>query len=116
MRNPYVTAFSHPTGRLLERREPYAVDLAAVIAGSRDTGTWLEINGGPERLDLPDAWVRMAIEAGATLVINSDAHAVEELDWMEYGVSVARRGWATKAPFANALPLDAMLAKRKARP
>ena len=116
MRNPYVTAFSHPTGRLLERRDPYAVDLAAVIATSRETGTWIEVNGGPERLDLPDIWVRKALEAGITLVLNSDAHAVEELDWMEYAVSVARRGWATKASVANALPLDAMLAKRKPRP
>ena len=116
MRNPYVTAFSHPTGRLLERRDPYAVDLAAVIATSRETGTWIEVNGGPERLDLPDIWVRKALEAGVTLVLNSDAHAVEELDWMEYAVSVARRGWATKASVANALPLDAMLAKRKPRP
>ena len=116
MRNPYVTAFSHPTGRLLERREPYAVDLAAVIEAGRQTGTWIEVNGGPERLDLPDVWVRKATEAGATLVLNSDAHAVEELDWTEYATAVARRGWATKAPIANALPLEAMLAKRKPRP
>ena len=116
MRNPYVTAFSHPTGRLLERREPYAVDLSAVIAGARETGTWLEVNGGPERLDLPDIWVRKAIEAGVTLVLNSDAHATGELDWMEFAVANTRRGWATKAPVANTLPLDAMLAKRKARP
>jgi DNA polymerase (family 10) len=116
MRNPYVTAFSHPTGRLLERRDPYAVDLAAVLAAAKETGTWLEINGGPERLDLPDIWVRKATEAGVRLVANSDAHAVEELDWMEYAVSVGRRGWATKASFANALPLDEMLAARKPRP
>jgi DNA polymerase (family 10) len=116
IRDPYVTAFSHPTGRLLERREPYAVDLAAVIAAARETGTWLEINGGPERLDLPDIWVRKATEAGVTLVLNSDAHAIEELDWMEYAVSVARRGWVTKTSVANALPLEEMLAKRKHRP
>src|SRR5437867_5652639 len=116
MRNPYVTAFSHPTGRLLERREPYAVDLSAVIAGARETGTWLEVNGGPERLDLPDIWVRKAIEAGLTLVLNSDAHATGELDWMEFAVANTRRGWSTKAPVANTLPLDAMLATRKARP
>jgi DNA polymerase (family 10) len=116
MRNPYVTQFSHPTGRLLERRDPYAVDLDAVIAGSIETGTWIEINGGPERLDLPDVWVRKAIAAGATLVCDSDAHRVEELDWMEYSVSVARRGWATSASVANTLALEAMLAKRKKRP
>jgi DNA polymerase (family 10) len=116
IRNPYVTAFSHPTGRLLERRDPYAVDLAAIIAAAKETGTWLEVNGGPERLDLPDIWVRKAIEAGVYLVTNSDAHAVEELDWMEYAVANARRGWCTKASIANALPLNAMLAARRARP
>ena len=115
MHNPYVTAFSHPTGRLLERRDPCAVDLAAVIDGAIETGTWLEVNGGPERLDLPDIWVRKAIEKNVTLVLNSDAHAVEELEWTEYATSVARRGWATKASVANALELDAMLAKRKPR-
>jgi len=116
MRNPYVTAFSHPTGRLLERRDPYEVDLAQVIAGAKETGTWLEVNGGPERLDLPDIWVRKATEAGVRLVLNSDAHAVEELDWMEYAMANARRGWITKAPIANALPLEEMLAARKPRP
>ena len=116
MANPYVTAFSHPTGRLLERRDPYDVDLAAVIAGAKATGTWLEVNGGPERLDLPDVWVRKATEAGVRLVLNSDAHAVEELDWMEYATANARRGWITKSSIANALPLDAMLAARKPRP
>ena len=116
LRNPYVTAFSHPTGRLLERRDPYAVDLAAVIVAAKETGTWLEVNGGPERLDLPDIWVRKAIEGGVRLVTNSDAHAIEELDWMEYAVANARRGWATSAVLANTLPIDAMLAARKPRP
>ena len=116
MANPYVTAFSHPTGRLLERRDPYEVDLARVIEGAKKTGTWLEVNGGPERLDLPDIWVRKATEAGVRLVLNSDAHAVEELDWMEYATANARRGWITKGSIANALPLDAMLAARKPRP
>jgi DNA polymerase (family X) len=116
MRNPYVTAFSHPTGRLLERRDPYEVDLARVIAGAKETGTWLEVNGGPERLDLPDIWVRKATEAGIRLVLNSDAHQVAELDWMEYAMANARRGWITKRDIANALPLDDMLAARKPRP
>src|SRR5437867_3134279 len=82
MRHPFVTAISHPTGRLLEKREPYAVDLDAVIATAVETGTWIEVNGGPERLDLPDVWIRKAVERGATLVVNSDAHAMEELAWM----------------------------------
>ena len=116
LRNPYVTALSHPTGRLLERRDPYDVDLNSVIVAAKETGTWLEVNGGPERLDLPDVWVRKAIAGGVRLVTNSDAHATEELDWMEYAVANARRGWASQDVIANALPLDAMLAARKPRP
>src|SRR5437879_406719 len=68
MRHPLVTALSHPTGRLLEKREPHAVDLDAVIDAAVETGTWIEVNGGPERLDLPDTWVRKAIDRGTTLV------------------------------------------------
>src|SRR5262249_28645465 len=67
MRHPLVTAISHPTGRLLERREPYAVDLDAVIDAAVETGTRIEVNGGPERLDLPDTWITRAVERGATL-------------------------------------------------
>jgi len=87
-----------------------------VIAGAKATGTWIEVNGGPERLDLPDVWIRKATEVGVTLVCNSDAHRVEELDWMEYSVATARRGWASVAPIVNTLELDALLAKRKPRP
>src|SRR6184192_1974807 len=87
MRHPFVTAISHPTGRLLEKREPYAVDLDAVIAAAIETGTWIEVNGGPERLDLPDTWIRKAVDRGATVVVDSDAHAMEELEWMELGIA-----------------------------
>jgi len=112
MRHPLVTAISHPTGRLLERRDPYDVDLDAVIEAAVATGTRLEVNGGPERLDLPDWAVRKAVEKGATLVIDSDAHAVEELEWTEYGAANARRGWATADRVDNTRGLDAVL-KRK---
>src|SRR5437868_2395687 len=112
MRHPLVTAISHPTGRLLERRDPYDVDMDAVIAAAVTTGTRLEVNGGPERLDLPDWAVRKAMENGATLVIDSDAHAVEELDWTIYGAATARRGWATAERVGNTRGLDAVL-KRK---
>ncbi|MDE3101038.1 MAG: DNA polymerase/3'-5' exonuclease PolX [Chloroflexota bacterium] len=104
-----VNAISHPTGRLLERRDPYEVDLEAVIAAAVRTKTRLEVNGGPERLDLSDVAVRRAIDAGVMLVCNSDAHAVEELDQMEYAVATARRGWATKARVQNAMPLTELL-------
>ena len=115
MRHPLVTAISHPTGRLLERRDPYDVDMDAVIEAAVETGTPLEVNGGPERLDLPDRAVRQAMERGATLVINSDAHAVEELEWTAYGAATARRGWATADRVRNTRPLDALLAGRKVR-
>jgi DNA polymerase (family 10) len=115
MRHPLVTQISHPTGRLLERRDPHALDLQALIDAAVETGTWIEVNGGPERLDLPDIWVRKAIDKGVTLVANSDAHSTEELDWMEFAVSTARRGWASRAVLANTMGLDEMLARRKRR-
>jgi DNA polymerase (family 10) len=115
VRHPLVTAISHPTGRLLERRDPHALDLQALIDAAALTGTWIEINGGPERLDLPDIWVRKALDKGVTLVANSDAHATEELEWMEFAVATARRGWAPRSALANAGKLDEMLARRKRR-
>jgi DNA polymerase (family 10) len=115
MRHPLVTALSHPTGRLLEKREPHAVDLDAVIDAAVETGTWIEVNGGPERLDLPDTWIRKAVDRGATLVTNSDAHAIEELEWMDLAIGTARRGWAPAGSLANVRGLDAMLASRKRR-
>lgn len=110
MRHPLVDAISHPTGRLLERRDEYEVDIDALIDTAAQTGCRLEVNGGPERLDLSDTYVRRAIERGAPLVINSDAHAIEELDQIEYGVATARRGWAGPEHVENTKPLDAMLA------
>ncbi len=112
MKHPLVTAISHPTGRLLERRDPYDVDVEAVIAAAVTTGTRLEVNGGPERLDLPDWAVRKAVEKGATLVIDSDAHAIEELDWTVYGAATARRGWATAERVSNTRGLDAVLQRK----
>jgi DNA polymerase (family 10) len=111
-KHPLVTAISHPTGRLLERRDPYDVDLDAVIDAAVATGTRLEVNGGPERLDLPDWAVRKAVEKGATLVIDSDAHAVEELEWTLYGAATARRGWATADCVDNTRGLDAVLRRK----
>jgi len=113
MRHPLVDAISHPTGRLLERRDPYQVDMDALIDAAVETGTRLEVNGGPERLDLPDVCVRQAVEKGARLVLNSDAHALEELDWMALAVANARRGWATKERVDNARSLDELMTSRK---
>jgi DNA polymerase (family 10) len=88
------------------------VDLDAVIDAAAETGTRLEVNGGPERLDLPDWAVRKAVERGATLVIDSDAHAVEELEWTLYGAATARRGWATADRVSNTGGLEAVLARK----
>lgn len=115
MRHPLVDAISHPTGRLLERRDPYAVDLDRLIDVAAETGTRLEVNGGPERLDLPDVHVRKAIAKGVRLVTNSDAHSIEELDYMRNAVATARRGWATAATVENTRSLDSLLGARPKR-
>jgi DNA polymerase (family 10) len=103
--NPYVTMLAHPTGRLLLRREPYAVDIPAVIEAAAATGTWLEINAAPKRLDLDWRWWPLAKEKGVKCVINPDAHGVERLQELWFGIGVARKGWLTKADVMNCLPL-----------
>lgn len=115
MRHPLVDAISHPTGRLLERRDPYDVDLDRVIEVAAETGTRLEVNGGPERLDLSDVHVRRALAMGVRLVTSSDAHATEELDYMANAVATARRGWATAASVENTRSLDGLLGLRPKR-
>ena len=99
--HPLVDAIGHPTGRLIERREPYAVDLEAVFAAAARTGTMLEINANPDRRDLSEAHARAAVRAGVRIVIDSDAHRPETLRNMRWGVLTARRGWLTKADVAN---------------
>jgi DNA polymerase (family 10) len=99
--NPHVDAIAHPTGRLIGRRAPYAVDLEAVFAAAARTRTALEINSFPERLDLDDAQARRAIELGVMLVIDTDAHAPIHFDNIRYGVAMARRGWAEAANVLN---------------
>ncbi len=101
MEHPLVDAIGHPTGRLIGKREPYAVDVDALIEAAVRTGTFLEINANPNRRDLNDVYVREAARAGARIVINSDAHGCETLANMRYGVATARRGWLTKADVAN---------------
>jgi len=91
--NPHVDILGHPSGRLLGRREPYAVDMEAVLQAAAQTRTVVEINASPERLDLTDHWVKRAREMGVKLAVNSDAHVGKRLRDMNYGLSVARRGW-----------------------
>jgi DNA polymerase (family 10) len=104
MEHPLVDAIGHPTGRLLESREPYALDIDRVIAKAVETGTFLEINANPDRRDLNDVYAKAAVEAGVMLVIDSDGHWPRTLPNMRYGVATARRGWVTAAQVANTRP------------
>jgi DNA polymerase (family 10) len=114
LENPHVDVLFHPTARSIGRREPVALDIDAVIAAAKRTGTLLEIDAMPERLDLRDEHVRKAVEAGVKLVIDSDAHRREQLGYAdELGIAVARRGWATRADVANAWPLEKFLRSKK---
>jgi DNA polymerase (family 10) len=103
--HPLVTFLAHPTGRLLLSREGYAVDIPAVLEAAADTGTWIEINAAPKRLDLDWRWWPLAKAKGVKCVINPDAHGVEKLQELWFGVGVARKGWLTKSDVINTLPL-----------
>jgi DNA polymerase (family 10) len=116
--NPRVHLLAHPTGRLIEAREPYDVDMQQVIRKAKARGVALEVNAHPQRLDLSDTFCRMAKDEGALLAINSDAHSTFELDMLRFGVGQARRGWLEKKDVLNARPLAALrklLAARVAR-
>jgi DNA polymerase (family 10) len=99
--NPLVDCIGHLTGRLIGRREPYAIDVEAVVEAAARTGTMLEINGNPNRRDLSERHARLAAEAGVTIVLNTDAHGVDTLGNMAYAVATARRAWLTPADVAN---------------
>jgi DNA polymerase (family X) len=102
--NPLVDCIGHLTGRMIGRREPYPIDVEAVAEAAARTGTMLEINANPNRRDLSEHHVRLAVDAGATIVLNTDAHWVRTLDNMTYGIATARRAWLTAADIANTRP------------
>jgi DNA polymerase (family 10) len=114
--NPHVDIFAHPTGRLnyeagdpRKAREGADLDMEAIIAACQETGTILEINASPERLDLNDLNARRALDLGCTLVISTDAHSPAMLNNMHYGVAMARRAWATADRVVNTWPLEKVL-------
>jgi DNA polymerase (family 10) len=109
MENPHADILFHPTGRVLNKREPVDLDIDAVSAAAKRTGTVLEIDAYPDRLDLKDEHVRKAVEAGVPLVIDTDAHSVNHLHYLHFGVATARRGWAEKSDVINTKPLKAFL-------
>ncbi len=108
--NPWVNVLVHPTGRRLGTREPYDVDLEAVLAAAREHGKAVEINGSPERLDLADIHARRAAALGVPVAISSDTHALAEFEHVALGVAVARRAWLTPAHVLNTRPLDGLRA------
>ncbi len=113
MQDRFVNIIAHPTGRLIGYRESYQVDINEMMEVAAKTGTILEINSYPERLDLNDIYCRMAKEKGVQLAIETDAHSIEGLTFMDLGVAVARRGWLEEEEVINTLPLDKLLKRLK---
>jgi len=111
--NPSVDVLAHPTCRLLPAREPVAVDMEAVFQAAARTDTALEINAMPSRLDLKDIHAYRARELGVKLLINTDAHSIGHLDFMRFGVGVARRGWCEAEDILNTRPLEEVVAYLK---
>ena len=106
MENPYVHVIGHPTGRKINQREPIEFDLDAVFEAAARTGTALEVNGYPDRLDLKDEHILWARRHGVKFAVDTDSHATTHLDLMRYGVATAQRGWLTKDDVINAWPLS----------
>jgi len=115
MRNPHVDILFHPTGRSMPKRGEYELDMDAIVKEAKKTGTLLEINAQPRRLDLRDVNIRKAVQAGVKLVIDSDAHHKDDLRFLKYGIAQARRGWAQTIDVVNTLPLDKFLQTMKDR-
>jgi DNA polymerase (family 10) len=106
--NPHVDVIAHPTGRIVNRRDPMPLDWPRIFEAAARTGTMLEMNGSP-RLDMDDVLGRAATEAGCRVTLASDAHRTEELSQLDYAVSMARRGWVTADRVAGAADADAFL-------
>lgn len=109
MKNPFVSVIAHPTGRLIGEREPYDIDIEELLKTAKETGTAIEINAYPLRLDLNDVYAKKAKEMGVPIVISTDTHIVSQFDYMRYGVSIARRGWLEKRDVLNTMDCDSLL-------
>ncbi len=109
MRNPNVDIISHPTGRLIGKRDEYKIDFDKILKIAKETGTILEINSSPYRLDLNGFYIRRAKAEGVKMIINTDSHHQDQLNLMEYGVSQARRGWAEKEDIINTNSVEELL-------
>ncbi len=105
MKNRYFKIFAHPTGRIIGHRNAYELDMSDIFKAAKDEGVYLEINAQPERLDINDIYAKAAKDEGIGLCINTDAHDTMSLDFMQYGVNQARRGWIEKSDLLNTLPM-----------
>lgn len=109
MENKNVDIIFHPTGRVINRRPAYEIDIDEIIKAAKRTGTVLEIDAFPDRSDLKDEHIRKCAKAGVKMSIDSDAHAIFHMDYLEWGIAQARRGWATKGDIVNAWSLEKMI-------
>ena len=109
MENPNVDIIFHPTGRIINKREPYKVNVEELLKASKRTKTVMEIDAFPDRLDLKDEYIRKGVEMGIKFSIDSDAHHTSHFQYLEYGIAQARRGWAEKADIINTRPYKEML-------
>ncbi|MEK7627256.1 MAG: PHP domain-containing protein, partial [Patescibacteria group bacterium] len=113
MRNPNVDIIFHPTGRIINKRPGYEIDIEAIIKAALETGTILEIDAFPTRLDFNDYYIRKCVEAGVKMAIDSDAHHISHLRYLDLGIAQARRGWAKKSDIINTLPIKEFLKELK---
>ncbi len=113
MRNPLIDVIGHPTGRLISRRDPLPINIEQVVEAAVETGTALEINAMWDRLDLKDTHVKLAVDRGAKLIINTDSHDVDGLHQMMFGVGTARRGWARAKDVINTFTIKDFRAWQK---
>jgi len=115
MEDPHVTIIGHPTGRLLLTREPYAIDLATILARAAQLGVAVELNADPHRLDIDWRWCRAARDAGVQVELGPDAHSIAGLDNVSLGVSMARKGWLRASDVLNTRSADDVLAFARRR-
>jgi DNA polymerase (family 10) len=111
--HPLIDAIGHPTGRKIERRRPYGVEMDRIIDAAARTGTMIEINSAPDRRDLNDVHARAAAQAGVRILVNSDSHGVNTLGNTRWGIATARRAWLTRADAANTLSWEEFAPLRK---
>ena len=114
--HPYIDAIGHPTGRKIETRAPYEIDMERVIEAAALTGTMIEVNATPDRRDMNEIHAREAARAGVRVLVNSDAHSLRNFELLRYGIATARRAWLTAGDVANTRSWAEFAPLRKARP